>query len=112
VKALQGETLDTESFNARALEFDDKVTQTRRAQDEKLAALTANSQASLVALESTMNSLIAGVAQQLNAVVIFERSQVYMLAGGIDVTDILVRDLTTELIAENSGNPAPAESNN
>lgn len=113
----QRKMMSEEAFRTRAAEFDAKVTEVRAQQDEKAQAVQRLYDSALEEMETEMNTVLTRVARDLGAVVVFERQQVYLMSGSIDVTKVVIdrldaiqaqRDAATA--AESKGpTVAPAE---
>lgn len=88
-KASMGEA----EFRARAQAFDDKVTEVRQRQDEKARDIQKLYDDGLAEIEQEMNSVLAEIARDLGAVVVFERNQVYLMSGAIDISRIAIEKL-------------------
>lgn len=82
-----------EAFRARAAEFDAKVTEVRDQQDEKARDVQSLYDSGLEELETEMNAVLTRVARDLGAVVVLERQQVYLMAGSIDVSKVVIDQL-------------------
>ncbi|WP_417258768.1 OmpH family outer membrane protein [Celeribacter sp.] len=114
-------TLSEEAFAQKADAFDQKVTAVRAAQDRKSAEIQTLYDTKLQAVEQEMNEALSAVAREVRALVVFERQQVYMMSGAIDVSSEIIRRLdahfvldaatqdTTVQTEENSDGAAPAE---
>ena len=89
----QRDAMSDDDFRAAAQAFDEKVTQVRDAQDEKSREVQALYDTNLQELEAQMNTALAQTARQTGAVIVFERGQVYMMSGAIDVTEELIKRL-------------------
>lgn len=88
--AAARETLSEEAFRARASEFDTRVTEARSAQDEKAAAVQTLYDEGVAEIEAAINKALADLAGEFSAVIVFERQQVYLMSGAIDVSDRLI----------------------
>ena len=86
----QRKMMSEEAFRARAAEFDAKVTEVRAQQDEKAQAVQRLYDSALEEMETEMNTVLTRVARDLGAVVVFERQQVYLMSGSIDVTKVVI----------------------
>ncbi len=86
----QRKMMSEEAFRTRAAEFDAKVTEVRAQQDEKAQAVQRLYDSALEEMETEMNTVLTRVARDLGAVVVFERQQVYLMSGSIDVTKAVI----------------------
>ncbi|SFI76302.1 OmpH family outer membrane protein [Celeribacter neptunius] len=118
------DSLSDEDFKARAQAFDAKVTEVRAEQDAKGKELQTFYDTRLAQLEQDMNGVLTGIARDYGAVLMFERGQVYLMSGAIDVSAIAIDRLdardddeaaaedttesTVEDTVEDSGGPKEA----
>lgn len=98
-------SLSEEAFRARAQAFDDKVVKVRAAQDAKAEDIQTLYEEGLAGIEQEMNSVLTGIARDFSAVLMFERSQVYLMSGAIDVSQIAI----DRLDARRAEQAAPAD---
>lgn len=93
-----------EDFRARAAEFDARVVQTRRDQEDKARRLTALSEVERQAFFRAAIPVFAEVMAAHKAVVILDRQSVFISAEAVDVTDELLAGIDARLGA---GTPQP-----
>jgi Skp family chaperone for outer membrane proteins len=94
--AVLKKTLSEEDFTARAKNFDDKVTKIRAEQAAKAKEVEAQYELSLRAFEQNLNVVLAGIAGDFNAVAVFERQQLYLMSGAIDISDEAIKRLDAQ----------------
>ncbi|GAA3876050.1 OmpH family outer membrane protein [Celeribacter arenosi] len=82
-----------EAFRARADAFDEKVTESRAQQAQKAEAVQDLYDTGLQALEARMNTVLADIANEIGAIAVFERQQVYLVSGGVDITQVAISRL-------------------
>lgn len=104
-------TMDTATFQARAQAFDEKVTAVRQSQDEKALEIQKLYDDGLAEIEQQMNTVLAEIARDLGAVVVFERNQVYLMNGAIDISRIAIEKLDEQSseAADSDQTPEPEE---
>lgn len=90
------DSLSADDFRARAKAFDDKVTNFRSEQDRKAQEIQSQYDEGLTELEKRMNSVLTGIARDYGAVLVFERGQVYLMSGAIDVSSLLIERLDAQ----------------
>ncbi|WP_417242747.1 OmpH family outer membrane protein [Celeribacter sp.] len=93
-------TLSEEAFLQKADAFDQKVTSVRAAQDRKAADIQSLYDTGLEVVEQRMNAALTSVAREVRAMVVFERQQVYMMSGAIDVSSEVIRRLDAQFVLE------------
>ncbi|NIY81210.1 OmpH family outer membrane protein [Celeribacter sp. HF31] len=86
-------TMAEAEFRARAQAFDEKVTQVRQRQDEKARDIQTLYDEGLAEIDQQMNTVLTQIARDLGAVVVFERNQVYLMNGAIDISRIAIEKL-------------------
>lgn len=99
-----------EAFRALADEFDAKVQKTRLAQDTKARELAQKREARRVEFLQAVRPVLAELMREAGAGVILERSNVFISANAIDVTDIAVTRIDAIMGdgATAQGDPPPA----
>ncbi|PTQ68012.1 OmpH family outer membrane protein [Celeribacter persicus] len=90
-------SLSEEVFRPRAQAFDEKVEALRAEQDRKGQAIQAQYDEGLTSLEEEINTVLASIAREYGALLVFERGQVYLLSGAIDVSGMLIERLDARM---------------
>jgi Skp family chaperone for outer membrane proteins len=103
-------SLNPTEFRSRAQAFDEKVVAIRVEQDHKAQAIQTQYDDGLSVLEEDMNTALTGLARDFGAVLVFERGQVYLMSGAIDVSGLLIERLDAEAAEPSSEAPAATES--
>lgn len=93
-------TLSEEAFVQKADAFDQKVTSVRAAQDRKANDIQALYNSGLEEVEQKMNAALTSVAREVRAIVVFERQQVYLMSGAIDVSTEIIRRLDAQFAVD------------
>ena len=96
-------TLDPVAFRARADAFDEKVQRMRAAQDAKAREVQAMNDTGEVQFLEALTPILADIARDRGAVVVFERQQVLLSAESIDITREAISRLNEQLGAERDG---------
>lgn len=105
------ESLSELAFAARAKAFDEKVTQIRSEQAAKAKEVEAQYELNLRAFDQNLNVVLAAIARDYNAVAVFERQQLYLMSGAIDVSAEVIRRLDMQSLGTGQSidlNTAPA----
>lgn len=102
----QRAVMSDEVFRDRASKFDEKVTGARAEQDEKARKVQALYDSGLEDFEKDMNQVLTGVARDLGATLVFERQQVYLMSGSIDVSKLVIDQLDALHAERNASAPA------
>ena len=102
-------TMTEADFRARAQAFDEKVTQVRQRQDEKAGEIQTLYDDGLAEIEQQMNTILAQIARDLGAVVVFERNQVYLMNGAIDISRIAIEKLDAQEGAQSGETMQPLD---
>ncbi|ATG46767.1 outer membrane chaperone Skp [Celeribacter ethanolicus] len=103
------DSLSEAEFRARAQAFDEKVVAIRAEQDQKAQAIQTQYDDGLAGLEEEMNKALTGLARDFGAVLVFERGQVYLMSGAIDVSGLLIERLDAEEAETPADAPAASE---
>lgn len=98
--------MSEEAFRLRAQEFDTKVTEARSAQDQKARDIQTLYDDRIGEIEKKMNDALATIARDLGAVVVFERGQVYLMNGAIDISRLVIEKLDEDLSEDTDTAPA------
>ncbi|WP_417253149.1 OmpH family outer membrane protein [Celeribacter sp.] len=98
--------MSEEAFRLRAQEFDTKVTEARSAQDQKARDIQTLYDDRIGEIEKKMNDALATIARDLGAVVVFERGQVYLMNGAIDISRLVIEKLDEDLAEDTDTAPA------
>ncbi|MEG3661496.1 OmpH family outer membrane protein [Celeribacter halophilus] len=98
--------MSEEAFRIRAQEFDTKVTEARSAQDQKARDIQTLYDDRIGEIEQKMNDALATIARDLGAVVVFERGQVYLMNGAIDISRLVIEKLDEDLAEDTDTAPA------
>ncbi|WP_417272415.1 OmpH family outer membrane protein [Celeribacter halophilus] len=98
--------MSEEAFLIRAQEFDTKVTEARSAQDQKARDIQTLYDDRIGEIEQKMNDALATIARDLGAVVVFERGQVYLMNGAIDISRLVIEKLDEDLAEDTDTAPA------
>ncbi|RPE71473.1 periplasmic chaperone for outer membrane proteins Skp [Pacificibacter maritimus] len=87
-------TISAEDFALRAEAFDRKVTAIRAEQKRKSEAVQLMFDQGTKQFEDNLNQVLSEIAREVGAVAVFERAQIYMMSGTIDVSNEAIRRLT------------------
>ncbi|MBU2936857.1 OmpH family outer membrane protein [Pacificibacter sp. 1_MG-2023] len=86
-------TLSKEDFAKKAEAFDEKVIAIRAEQKAKSEAIEQTRDQGLRAFEDTLNVVLKDIAQEVRAVAVFERTQIYLMSGSIDISLEVIKRL-------------------
>lgn len=86
-------TLSKEDFAKKAEAFDEKVIAIRAEQKEKSEAIEQTKDQGLREFEDMLNVVLKGIAQEVRAVAVFERAQIYLMSGSIDISLEVIKRL-------------------
>ncbi|AJE47329.1 OmpH family outer membrane protein [Celeribacter indicus] len=82
--------MSEQEFRTQAAAFDTRVTETRARQDEKAHEVQELYDNGIAEIEAEMNAVLTAVARDLGAFLVFERQQVYLMSGAIDISEIVI----------------------
>lgn len=80
------QTMMPEEFAARAEAFDEKVTSIRATQKSKSETVQTVYDEGLREFDSSLNLVLTEIAQEVGAVAVFERKQIYLMSASIDIS--------------------------
>ncbi|MBU2866308.1 OmpH family outer membrane protein [Pacificibacter marinus] len=86
-------TLSKEDFAKKADAFDEKVIAIRAEQKAKSEAIEQTKDQGLRAFEDMLNVVLKDIAQEVRAVAVFERAQIYLMSGSIDISLEVIKRL-------------------
>jgi Skp family chaperone for outer membrane proteins len=86
-------TLPTEDFAKKADAFDAKVIAVRAEQKAKSEAIQATKDQGLREFEGMLNAVLKDIAKEVRAVAVFERTQIYLMSGSIDISLEVIKRL-------------------
>lgn len=101
--ALKG-VLRAEDFAKKADAFDAKVVAKRAEQKAKSETIQQTKDQSLREFETALNAVLTDIAQEVRAVAVFERGQIYLMSGSIDISLEAVKRLNAN--SQQSETPA------
>ena len=80
------DTLSSEAFSVRADAFDAKVIAIRAEQKVKSETVQQAYDLGVRDFEQSLNTVLTEIAQEVRAVAVFERKQIYLMSGSIDIS--------------------------
>ena len=96
------QTLTPEEFAARAEAFDEKVTSIRAAQKSKSETVQTVYDEGLREFDASLNLVLTEIAQEVGAIAVFERKQIYLMSASIDISrGVVARMNARAALAEN-----------
>jgi len=90
-------TMAADEFRLLADEFDEKVQEIRRAQDEKLRSLTRRRDEERQTFYKTVIPILAQITSERRAVAILDRRAVFLAAESIDITNDAIEHVDAEI---------------
>ena len=90
-------TMTPEAFRAPADAFDAKVTEIRQTQDAKLRAIGRLQETERQRFRAAAFPVIGDVVRSRGAVAVLDSRAIFLAAEAIDITDILIERIDTEL---------------
>lgn len=91
------QTLSAEEFRPRADAFDAKVLKARAVAEERANAAQEAYSAGIARFEQALNIVLTSIARDVGAVAVFERQQIYLLSGTIDISNEAIVRLDARL---------------
>jgi outer membrane protein len=106
----QQASLSPEALNKKGREFQQKVNDLDRNVQSKRQALEKSNNDALSRIQQTMLKIIADIAKQRKANLVFQRTELVLFDQSFDVTDEVMQKLDEELpvLSVNFAAPAPA----
>lgn len=86
-------TLSKEDFAKKADAFDAKVIAKRAEQKAKSETIQQTKDQGLREFDTTLNVVLREIAQEVRAVAVFERAQIYLMSGSIDISLEVIKRL-------------------
>jgi Skp family chaperone for outer membrane proteins len=90
-------TLEIDAFREKADAFDEKVQGIRAEQDRKSRDLQAARDAAQQAFSREIIPVLSSIMRERGALVMFDRRDVFISAGGLDATDLAIERINTEV---------------
>ena len=101
-------TLSSEAFSVKADAFDAKVIAIRAEQKAKSEMVQQTHEASVRDFEQSLNAVLTEIAQEVRAVAVFERKQIYLMSGSIDISLEAIKRLnirSAQVLADEVSDP-------
>jgi Skp family chaperone for outer membrane proteins len=104
-------SLSSEAFRLKADAFDTKVTAIRAEQKLKSETVQQAYDQGARTFEQSLNVVLTEIAREVGAVAVFERKQIYLMSGSIDISAEAIRrlDVQTNLDTDAETNPPASE---
>lgn len=97
------DTLSSEAFSLKADAFDSKVIAIRAEQKSKSEAIQQTKDQGIREFEKALNVVLTEIAQEVRAVAVFERGQIYLMSGSIDISLEVIKRLNASGVTLEAG---------